>query len=88
MSTQGRREFGLRQQAPAARRQEVYAMRCPNCTATFVLRADYADHVQHCRPLDVDVRDELLARLNAAAARLYAEFGDVQPHRRTLVSAA
>jgi hypothetical protein len=65
-------------------------MRCPNCTAIFVLRADYADHVQPCRPsdADVDVRDELLACLNGAAARLYAEFGDVQENRRTLVSAA
>ena len=65
-------------------------MRCPNCNAVFVLRADYADHVQLCRPsrADVDVRDELLACLNGAAARLYAELGDAEPHRRTLVSAA
>jgi hypothetical protein len=76
--------------APAVCRQEVHAMRCPNCTATFVLRADYAEHVQLCRPpgADIDVRDELLACLNAAADRLCAEFGEVKENRRTLVSAA
>ena len=51
-------------------------MNCPNCSATFVFRADYAGHVQRCRP-DV-ATDALLARLNAAAARLHAEFGDVE----------
>jgi hypothetical protein len=56
-------------------------MHCPNCTTTFVLRADYADHVQQCRPSDVDVMDALLARLNAAADRLHAEFDDIQPNR-------
>jgi hypothetical protein len=58
-------------------------MNCPNCITTFVLRADYADHVRQCRPVDtgVAVSDALLARLNAAAARLHAEFGDVPPNR-------
>jgi hypothetical protein len=56
-------------------------MRCPNCNTIFVLRADYADHLQHCRPASVDAADALLARLNAAAARLHAEFGDIEADR-------
>jgi len=56
-------------------------MRCPNCTTTFVLRAEYAAHVRQCRPDCAEAADALLARLNAAAARLQAEFGDVQPDR-------
>ena len=54
-------------------------MRCPNCTATFAFRADYAAHVQACRPASAEATDALLARLNAAAARLHEEFGDLQP---------
>ena len=64
-------------------RQEGYAMYCPNCNTTFVLRGDYSTHVQQCRPSDRDdvATAVLLARLNAAAARLHSEFGDVRPIR-------
>ena len=51
-------------------------MHCPNCASNFVLRADYAAHVRRCQPVDADasVTDALLARLNAAASRMYADF--------------
>jgi hypothetical protein len=55
-------------------------MKCPNCATIFVLRAEYAAHVQQCRP--ADVTDALLARLNSAAVRLHARFGVVQPAQR------
>lgn len=58
-------------------------MYCPNCNTTFTLRADYADHVQRCRPSEVNVTDALLARLNAAAARLHEEFDAAEPNRVT-----
>jgi hypothetical protein len=64
-------------------------MDCPNCTTTFVFRANYATHVQQCRP-DA-ATDALLERLNAEAARLHSEFDDVEPKRlvtRRLHSAA
>ena len=56
-------------------------MNCPNCTAAFVLRADYASHVQRCRPLDAaaTIAESLLARLNAATDLPYVEFGVVEP---------
>jgi len=59
-------------------------MFCPNCDTSFVYRADYAAHLDVCQPADVDlaVSDELLARLNAAVARLYAE-SDGDQQRRT-----
>jgi len=43
-------------------------MHCPNCSEAFRLVADYASHLQRCRPLDVDagVSEWLLAKLNAA----------------------
>jgi uncharacterized C2H2 Zn-finger protein len=56
-------------------------MQCPNCTSTFVLQADYADHVQQCRTSD-PIDETLLARLNEAADRLIAEFGDDKLNRR------
>ena len=51
-------------------------MRCPNCSSSFVLRADYAGHVRRCAPVDCDpkVTDSLLKLLNDAAARLHNEF--------------
>jgi hypothetical protein len=62
-------------------------MNCPNCATTFVYRADYATHLQQCRP-DTATR-ALLARLNAAAVRLHAEFGEVErPVTRQLHPAA
>ena len=57
-------------------------MYCPNCNTRFALRGDYSTHVQQCRPSEGDVATAvLLARLNAAAARLHSEFGDVRPIR-------
>ncbi len=58
-------------------------MNCPNCTESFTLRADYASHVQRCRPLDAAtaITESLLARLNAATDLLYVEFGIVGPER-------
>lgn len=58
-------------------------MFCPNCDTPFVLRVDYAAHLEACRPVDLDlaVSDELLARLNAAVARLYAEVDDARRNR-------
>lgn len=51
-------------------------MRCPNCSSSFVLRADYAGHVRRCAPVDCDpkVTNALLKLLNEAAARLHSEF--------------
>jgi hypothetical protein len=64
-------------------------MNCPNCAAIFVFRADYAAHVQQCRP-DA-ATDALLVRLNAAVIRLHAEFDAAereQPAPRRLHPAA
>ena len=66
-------------------------MNCPNCSATFRLRADYASHLQRCRPSDVDpaVTESLLARLNAATASLSLELAAVEAEeaaRRQLVA--
>jgi len=50
-------------------------MFCPNCSETFRLVADYASHVQRCRPLDVtlQVSEWLLAKLNTATEALDLE---------------
>lgn len=50
-------------------------MRCPNCTAEFTLRWDYAEHLRGCVSADANATatEWLLARLNAAATRLEAE---------------
>ena len=55
-------------------------MNCPNCNETFRLCADYASHLQRCRPLDVDpaITESLLARLNAATAPLSLELGAIE----------
>lgn len=67
-------------------------MDCPNCFETFRLVADYASHLQECRPSDVNtpVTETLLAGLNAATESLYIEFGVVEADEaaeRQLVSA-
>lgn len=58
-------------------------MNCPNCSESFRLVADYASHLQRCRPVDAHaaVSESLLARLNAAADLLEAEFGVVEAER-------
>ena len=55
-------------------------MKCPNCSERFRLVADYASHLQRCRPLDVDpaITESLLARLNAATAPLSLELGAIE----------
>ncbi len=55
-------------------------MNCPNCSEPFRLCADYASHLQRCRPSDVDpaVTESLLARLNAATASLSLELAAVE----------
>jgi hypothetical protein len=52
-------------------------MHCPNCSEAFRLVADYASHLQRCRPLDVDagVSEWLLAKLNAATESIGLDLG-------------
>jgi hypothetical protein len=62
-------------------------MRCPNCTTEFTLRWDYAEHLRGCVAADATgaATEWLLARLNAAAARLEAE---VEEHERRVGASA
>lgn len=52
-------------------------MNCPNCSVTFRLIADYASHLQRCRPVDVgaQVSEWLLAKLNAATESIDVDLG-------------
>lgn len=43
----GRPDYGDRSRAQP---EEDPIMRCPNCILAFRLRADYAAHLQDCRP--------------------------------------
>ena len=65
-------------------------MNCPNCSASFRLVADYAAHLQRCRPVEMHapVSESLLASLNAAAEALDATLGVIEAAaaRRQLVA--
>jgi hypothetical protein len=58
-------------------------MLCPNCSATFVLCADYADHLQRCYPreLNATVTQQVHARLTVAASRLVSELSNDSPQK-------
>jgi uncharacterized C2H2 Zn-finger protein len=72
---------------PAPSNDGEMTMRCPNCEVEFTLTWDYAEHLRSCRPalLDAAATARLLARLNAAAARLEAE---VDEHERRVGTSA